>query len=101
MHYLLFYEAGPDYMARRAQFRDEHLRLAWQARERGDLVLAGALGDPVEGAALLFRGDTDAAAVAFAKADPYVTNGLVKQWKVRQWNTVVGEAAENPLRPAK
>jgi len=29
--------------------------------------------------------------VAFAKADPYVKNGLVKSWRVRKWATVIGE----------
>ena len=35
MHYLLFYETAPDYLARRPQFRAAHLALAWQAHERG------------------------------------------------------------------
>jgi hypothetical protein len=35
MHYLLFYEAASDYLERRAEFRREHLTLAWQAHEPG------------------------------------------------------------------
>jgi hypothetical protein len=35
----------------------------------------------------------------FAKADPYVINGLVKRWHVREWATVVGAAAVSPIRP--
>jgi uncharacterized protein YciI len=27
---------------------------------------------------------------AFANADPYVVNGLVKSWRVRTWNVVIG-----------
>lgn len=100
MHYLLFYEVTPDYPTRRVQFRDEHLRLAWAAVERGELVLGGALGDPVDGAILFFQGDSPAAAERFAAADPYVLNGLVTRWRVRPWTTVVGEAAATPVRPA-
>jgi hypothetical protein len=42
---------------------------------------------------LVFRGPSADAAEAFAKADPYVRNGVVKQWRVRKWNTVVGDGA--------
>lgn len=96
MHYLLFYDVADDYVSRRAQFRDTHLKLARQAYERGDLVLAGALADPVDGAVLVFRGPSPQAAEAFARADPYVTNGLVTRWRVRTWTTVVGDGASPP-----
>jgi uncharacterized protein YciI len=99
MHYLLSYELAPDYLARRGQFRTPHLQLAWQAQERGELVLAGALAEPADRAVLLFQGDSPAAAEAFAKADPYVTEGLVLSYKVRPWSTVVGELASSPVRP--
>jgi uncharacterized protein len=98
MHYLLFYDLAPDYLARRGQFRAEHLALAWQAAERGELLLGGALSEPVDQALLLFQGDSPAVAHAFALADPYVLNGLVTKWSVRPWQTVVGEQAANPVR---
>ena len=98
MHYLLFYEAGEDYIDRRAAFREEHLSKAWAAADRGELVLGGALADPADGALLLFRGDTAEVAERFARADPYVTSGIVKRWYVRKWTTVAGEAAAVPVR---
>jgi uncharacterized protein len=98
MHYLLFYEAGEDYLSRRAEFRPEHLAKAWQASAQGELVLGGALADPVHGAVLLFKGDSPEIAEKFARADPYVTNGLVKRWYVREWTTVVGEDAATPIK---
>ncbi|ARP97474.1 YciI-like protein [Bordetella genomosp. 13] len=97
MHFLLFYDVVPDYVVRRAAWRDEHLALARQAVQRGELVLAGALADPADGAVLLFQGDTPAAAQAFAAADPYVREGLVTHWRVRPWMTVVGEGAAHPV----
>ena len=97
-HFLLFYEAAPGYLERRAQFRDEHLTLAWQAHARGDLILGGALADPVDGAILLFQGDSPDVAARFAVADPYVRNGLVARWFVRPWSTVVGDQAASPVR---
>jgi uncharacterized protein len=98
-HFLLFYEAEPDYVERRAAFREAHLTQAWAAQERGDLVLGGALMDPVDGAVLLFRGNSAAVAADFAASDPYVLNGLVKRWHVREWHTVVGADAAQPVRP--
>jgi hypothetical protein len=62
--------------------------------------LGGALAEPVDGAVLLFEGDSPAAAEEFARRDPYVLNGLVKSWRVRPWTTVVGEAGSAPVRPS-
>ncbi|PRX31404.1 hypothetical protein B0G75_105186 [Paraburkholderia sp. BL18I3N2] len=98
MHYLLMYDLVSDYLERRAAYRDAHLKLAWAATERGDLLLAGALAEPTDTAILLFQGDSAAAAEAFAKADPYVLAGLVTRWRVREWTTVVGEGAAKPVR---
>ena len=98
MHYLLFYDVVPDFVVRRAQFRSEHLAHAWDAHARGDLVLAGALTDPADGAVLLFRSDAPAKVEEFAAADPYVVHGLVTRWRIRPWTTVVGDDAVNPLR---
>jgi uncharacterized protein len=99
MHYLLFYELADDYLARRPGFRDAHLEKAWAASGRGELVLGGALQDPVDGAVLLFQGDSPKVAEAFAKSDPYVTNGLVKRWHVREWLTVAGDHSATPVKP--
>jgi uncharacterized protein YciI len=98
-HFLLFYDVEQDYLARRAAFRNAHLAKAWAAHGRGELLLAGALADPVDGAALLFAGSSAAVAEAFAREDPYVVNGLITRWRVREWTTVVGEGAATPVRP--
>jgi hypothetical protein len=98
MHYLLFYDVVPDYVNRRAPFRAEHLAYAWKAAGRGELILAGALADPADGAVLLFQGSSPEVAERFAAADPYMKHGLVTRWRVRLWNTVVGETATSPVR---
>ncbi|HKV93587.1 MAG TPA: hypothetical protein VJW20_13655 [Candidatus Angelobacter sp.] len=61
MHYILFYDVRPDYVKKRGQFRDLHLKHARAAYDRGELLLGGALADPVDGAILVFRGDSPAA----------------------------------------
>ena len=96
MHYLLMYDVVDDYVTRRAPLRAAHIGLAREAAARGELALGGALNPP-DGVVLLFRGDSPAAAEAFAQADPYVLNGLVKSWKAREWTTVVGPDAQVKL----
>ena len=99
-HFLLFYEGGPDYLERRPEFRASHLTYAWEAADRGELLIGGALADPVDGAVLLFVGDDKSVAEEFARSDPYVVNGLVARWTVREWTSVVGELSANPVFPA-
>ena len=88
-HYILFYDLVDDYVARRGALREQHLGLVRAAHARGELLIAGALANPVDGGVLVFRGPSKDAAEAFAKADPYVVNGLVKAWRVREWTAVV------------
>jgi uncharacterized protein len=90
MYYLLFYETVENYVERRAPYRESHLAYAMEAYERGILVMAGALSDPVDGAVLLFQGESPADAENFAKDDPYVRAGLITEWQVRAWNVVIG-----------
>lgn len=99
MHYLLCYDLAPDYLETRGKYRNEHLKLAWEAQERGELIMGGAFSDPADMSVLMFQSDSPAVVEAFAKADPYLHHGVVTGYKVRQWNTVVGKDAFTPLRP--
>ena len=93
MHYLLFYDVIPDYAERRLPFRRAHFAHAQQAVARGELVLGGALADPIDGAVLLFKAESGEVVEDFARRDPYVLNGLVTKWRVREWTTVLGPTA--------
>jgi uncharacterized protein YciI len=93
LHYLLIYDVVADYVERRVPLRAAHLSHARAAVERGELVLGGALATPPDGAVLLCSGASPAAAETFARTDPYVLNGLVTRWRVREWTTVVGKDA--------
>ena len=98
-YWLLFYDVVGDYVERRAPLRAEHLALAHEAHERGELLLAGALADPPDGAVLVFAGDDASVAEAFAAADPYVRDGLVTTWRVREWTVVVGGDEDGDSAP--
>ena len=94
MHFILFYDYVPDALEKRAPHRSNHLKLIQAAFDANDLVLAGALVEPLDGAALVFR--SAEAAEHFAQADPYVTGGVAKSWRVRKWQTVIGDGAAMP-----
>ncbi len=90
--------SADDYLERRANWRDEHLKLAGPRLHAESCGSEERSSEPADNAVLLFEGDSPAAAEAFAKADPYVREGLVTRWRVRPWMTVVGEHASNPIR---
>jgi uncharacterized protein YciI len=86
-HCILQYESVDDFINRRTPFREEHLRLIREAHARGEIVMAGALGDPPDGGLLVFKAPASVAE-EFARRDPYVVNGLITRWAVRPWNVV-------------
>jgi len=95
-YFALTYDVVDDYVERRTAFREEHLRLARASRERGELLMGGALGDPL-GVLIVFKAADRAVVEDFAKKDPYVVNGIVKNWQVRPWTVVVSnDPADRP-----
>jgi len=84
---VLFYDYPPDVLERREPHREGHLALLRERHEAGDCVMAGALGDPPHGAAIVFR--SVEAAAAFAERDPYVTAGVVSAHRFEPWAVVV------------
>jgi hypothetical protein len=95
-YFALVYEVVPNFIERRMPFREAHLQRVRDARDRGQLVMAGALGQPPDGALLVFRGDSPSIVEDFARADPYVREGLATSWRVRPWAVVVGGDADAP-----
>ena len=96
--FALFYDVVDDFVSRRAPYREEHLRLVNEANRRGDLLMAGALGEPPHGALLVFRASDRSAAEDFARSDPYVANGLVTRWEIHPWANVISLEASATSR---
>jgi uncharacterized protein YciI len=85
----LFYDyVAENVLERRAPFREAHLALVRQWLSDGRILMAGALGDPPHGAALVFAVEDVAEIEQFVLADPYVASGLVTAWRVEPWNLV-------------
>ena len=89
-YYTLFYNVTEDYITRRSQFREEHLKLAKELNQRGELILAGAFSDPYDKTLLVFKVIDKTVVEDFVKNDPYYKNGLVKSYEIRQWAVVIG-----------
>lgn len=89
-YFALYYDYVDDYLARRTQFRPDHLRLANEAHARGELVLGGAFSDAPYRGLLIFRVADRKVIEDFVRNDPYVINGVVARWEIRPWNVVIG-----------
>jgi uncharacterized protein YciI len=87
--HLLVYDYVDDIVERRPPHREAHLDYAQRARDRGQLVMGGAVGDPPTQGVLVFRVDDASEIEAYAAEDPYVVNGLVKERRVVPWTVVV------------
>jgi uncharacterized protein YciI len=85
---LLFYEYVENMVERRAPHREAHLAHAREAKERGLIVMAGAVGDPPHKAVFVIRGDDRAPVEQFVEADPYMAAGLVTEWRIEPWKVV-------------
>lgn len=95
-HFVLIYEYVADYLARRGAYRAEHLAWARASVERGELQLGGALVDEPTGL-LVFKAASPAVVEQFAAGDPYVMQGVVSSYRIREWTTVVGRDALTKL----
>jgi len=89
-YFAVIYDLVDDYIERRAALRAEHLKLAADAKARGELVMGGAFAEPPDHALLIFRAEDRSVPEAFVRADPYVRHGLVRNWVVRPWTVVIG-----------
>ena len=89
-YFALFYFLVDDYLSRRPEFREEHLKLANELNKRGELIIAGAFSDPADKAMLVFRVNNKSIIEEFVKKDPYYKNGLIKNYEIREWTVVIG-----------
>ena len=86
--HLLVYTYVEDMADRRGPYREAHLAAIRAERDAGHITLAGALGTPPTGCAIVWQGVTREDIEAFAAADPYVVNGLVTAQRIERWNLV-------------
>jgi uncharacterized protein YciI len=88
--HVLFYESAPDVAAKAPAHFPAHKARLDDFHARGTLLMVGTFGDPqAEGSMAIFT--TRAAAEEFAAEDPFVLNGVVRAWHIREWNEIFAE----------
>lgn len=92
MYHLLHYDYVPDIVEKREPHRAGHLDLLRAYEERGELLLAGPVGDPFTGAAFAFKVNSVNVIEDLVRQDPYVQNGLVPDYCIEPWTVVIGAA---------
>jgi uncharacterized protein YciI len=90
-YFILFYKTIDDYKEKRAPYRSLHFEYIKDYIKRGEIIMGGALENPADEAIIIFHCSDRSVAESFAKSDPYVINGVISSWRVREWNEVVKE----------
>jgi uncharacterized protein YciI len=88
MKYVLLYESADDVVSKAPVHFAAHNARLQEFHARGDILMVGTFGDPQEqGSMAIFP--TRAAAEAFVDGDPFVREGVVRRWEIRDWNEVL------------
>ncbi len=67
-------------------YREEHLSNIQEEKRKGTITHAGALANPVDSAAIVFRVHDTKYIQDFVERDPYYTKGnLIKSYSIREW----------------
>jgi uncharacterized protein YciI len=98
MKYVLLYESAEDVLAKAPAHFAAHVARGREFHDGGSLQLYGPFGDPQqEGSMAVFN--SREAAEDFAKGDPFVVNGVVREWHIREWDeTFAGDEARSVVR---
>lgn len=86
--YVLFYESAEDVRSRAPLHFPAHVARWKEFRGHGTLLMIGTFANPQEeGSMAIFT--TREAAEEFARGDPFVLNGVVRGWRIREWNEAI------------
>jgi uncharacterized protein YciI len=89
MKYVLFYDSADDVASKAPAHFPAHKARLDEFHARGDLLLVGTFADAQQdGSMAIFR--TREAAKEFVAGDPFVLNGVVREWRVLDWNEILG-----------
>src|SRR5262245_38741071 len=81
---VVLYHSAPDVMAKAPIYYPAHRARVDAFHARGELLAVGTWADPREGSMAVFR--TRAAAEEFTRDDPFVVNGVVARYEIKDWN---------------
>ena len=84
--YVLQYESAEDVRTKAPIHFAAHKARWHEFLDQGTLLMIGTFAD-LEGSMAVFS--TREAAEEFARSDPFVLNGVVSSWRVREWNEAI------------
>jgi uncharacterized protein YciI len=86
--YVLFYESADDVRSKAPPHFRAHVARWKEFQDDGTLLMIGTFANPQdEGSMAIFT--TREAAEAFARSDPFVLNGVVHRWSIREWHEAI------------
>jgi uncharacterized protein len=89
MKYVLLYSSADDVMETAPVHFPAHRARVDEFHARGDLLMIGTFADPVKDGSMAIFGSREAAE-EFVAGDPFVRNGVVASWELREWDEVLG-----------
>jgi uncharacterized protein YciI len=87
MKYVVFYESADDVASKTPRHFPAHKARLDEFHGQGTLLMVGTFGNPQEEGSMAIFTSRDAAE-AFVKDDPFVLNGVVRGWEIREWNEI-------------
>ena len=94
LKFVLEYAYVADILEKRGPYRPQHLKLAEDHLKDGSIIYGGPFTPPT-GAMFIFSVDGRESVEAFIAEDPYVTNGLVTTYTIKEWNVLIGSIWAN------
>ena len=88
MKHVLFYEPADDVASKAPAHFPAHKARLDEFHAQGTLLMVGTFGDPqADGSMAIFT--TRESAEAFVAGDPFVQHGVVRAWRLLEWNEVL------------
>jgi uncharacterized protein YciI len=88
MKYVLLYESADDVAAKAPAHFPAHLARIKEFQGRGEILLVGTFADPQRhGAMGVFP--TREAVESFVADDPFLVNGVIKSYEIREWHEIL------------
>lgn len=88
MKYVVFYESSDDVASKAPLHMEAHSAWFNSFIQKGTLIMIGTFADPqADGAMTVFTDKQDAE--EFAAGDPFVVNGVVRRYTIKDWNEIL------------
>lgn len=88
MKYVVFYESAEDMLPKARQHFAAHQARYGIFVNNGTLLMIGTFANPQEEGSMGIFTNREAAE-EFVRDDPFVLNGVVRRWHIREWNEVL------------